>query len=126
MPSSDTPVYPAKRFIRMMDVNGREQPAFAPAQEIDHLAAYASFLFMTKEEAEADQKDDIEVLAESRALEDDEELADDNFFEEDTVYECVIDENGTVTTDFNVLTREVIFRAFGVTDPAAAPQRSLR
>lgn len=125
MPSA-APVYPAKRFIRMMDVDGREQPAFAPHQEIDHLAAYAAFLYLTKEEAESEQKDDVEQLTEDRKLEDDPELADDNYFEDDTVYACVIDEEGTITTDFNVFTRETIFRVFGVTDPAATPQRSPR
>ena len=124
--------YPAKRIIRLMDVSGREQPAFAPLEEMDHLAAYAPFLYETMEAAEADQAGDIEELGIARSQEREAMIADgdfdedeelDNFFEEDNLMECTVHEDGSIETQFTRFERSVIFSAFGVTDPAAPIHR---
>ena len=41
------PDYPAQRFILLIDVWSRQQPAYAPNQAEDHLEAYAPFLHET-------------------------------------------------------------------------------
>lgn len=126
--------YPAKRIIRLMDVHGREQPAFAPLEEVDHLKAYAPFLYETMEAAEADQAGDVEELGAAREEErkaliadgdyDEEEDEADNFFEEDNLIECTVHADGSIETQFATFERSTIFSAFGVADPAApAPGR---
>lgn len=104
-----------------MMVNGHEQPAFAPLGAIDALEAYAPFLYPDMAAADADQKGDVEQLATDREDEGDDEA--DNFYEEDVLMACVVEENGTIQTDFNTFTRASIFAAFGETDPAAPAPR---
>lgn len=115
-------------------VNGREQPAFAPIEVIDHLEAYAPFLYENKEAADADLNEDIQHLGVDRAEQaaanvpedadgidlDGDEDEDDNFYEEDTVYPCTVHADGSITTEFQTITRAQIFEAYGLPDPAAA------
>lgn len=110
--------YPVARFIRTTRtlVDG-QIPAYAPEALEDPLAAYAPFLYETKEAAEAELKDDVASHAET--FEPEEEGDEDDYYDDDEILACTVHADGLITTDFFDLSREKIFSAYGVEDPAA-------
>lgn len=113
--------YPVKRFIRMThtDVDG-EIPAYAPNEAMDPLEAYSAFLHESQEEAQASLDEDIASHAADFEPEDEGDV--DDYYDGDNIYACTIEADGRIVTDFIELTRERVYKAYGVTDPAAVPK----
>ena len=116
--------YPAERWVRIQFINSTPQLAWAPDAVADHLEAYDSSLFMTKEAAKADIKEFLEGVQEAREREG--EFFDAEAEAEDEGYTLgVIHEDGSIELKDHglTLTRERLFADFGVVDPfATAPK----
>lgn len=113
---SPEPTYPAKRWIRMIDVNG-PQPAYAPLGEVDALEAYAPFLHANEEEARKELDGDIAERAQE--IEDGEREEDDEL--EDYILPCTVHEDGRIDFDGREMSRQAVFEAYAMTDVASGP-----
>ena len=110
--------YPVKRWIRLIDVDGRTQVGYAPLLEFDHLAAYAPFLHTTEKEAREDLAGDESARAEEIA---DGEREEDDLLD-DFVLGCTVHEDGRIEFDEGGwdISRENVFSAYGIVDPLTA------
>ncbi|MGY3582363.1 hypothetical protein ACVIGB_000713 [Bradyrhizobium sp. USDA 4341] len=114
MALASEPLYPAQRWIRMMDVNG-PQPAYAPLAEVDALEAYAPFLHTTEEDARKEL--DADIAEHAQEIEDGERDEDDEL--EDYILPCIVHEDGRIEFDGREMSRAAVFEAYAMTDTAS-------
>lgn len=117
-------------WIRLMqtDLYG-EQPAYAPNEYgKTFLEVYEGFLYPTEEAVKRDILEDWESKRDDYWHESNENNRDEDFDEyfeseeppedEEFYAECTVDEDGTIRTQFNELTAEHIYKAYGMEIPS--------